>query len=95
MMRPRLFRCSEPDAFFLCASKLFSCGPMNTSKKALIERALGAELGHHLGYLNDAVKPEAVSNQRNGTSGKTKILARADLSRDSASVSVGPEALGF
>jgi transposase-like protein len=27
-------------------------------KKALIERALGAELGQHLGYSNGAVKPE-------------------------------------
>ena len=35
-------------------------------KKALIERALGAELGHHLGYPNGTAKPEAVSNQRDG-----------------------------
>ena len=35
-------------------------------KKALIERALAAELGHHLGYSNGAVKLEAVSNQRTG-----------------------------
>ena len=42
-------------------------------KKALIERALGAELGHHLGYASGAVKPEAVSNQRNGTTGKTVL----------------------
>jgi len=40
-------------------------------KKALIERALGAELGHHLGYPSGGTKPEATSNQRNGTSGKT------------------------
>ena len=40
-------------------------------KKALIERALGAELGHHLGYVPGATKPEAVTNQRNGKSGKT------------------------
>jgi transposase-like protein len=55
-------------------------------KKALIERALGAELGHHLGYLNGAGKPEAMSNQRNGTSGKTVLTEdgplRIDVPRD-------------
>ncbi len=30
-------------------------------KKALIERAMGAELGHHLGYAAGAAKPEAGS----------------------------------
>jgi putative transposase len=40
-------------------------------KKALIERAMGAELGHHLGYAAGAGKPPGASNQRNGTSGKT------------------------
>ncbi|MCS3507370.1 transposase-like protein [Achromobacter sp. JUb104] len=27
-------------------------------KKALIERALGAELGHHLGYPSGAERPD-------------------------------------
>ena len=41
-------------------------------KKALIERALGAEMSHHLGYPAGADKPEAVANNhRNGKSGKT------------------------
>jgi len=40
-------------------------------KKALIERALGGELTHHLGYPPGAGKPEEASNQRNGTSAKT------------------------
>lgn len=40
-------------------------------KKALIERAMGAELGHHLGYPAGAAKPEAGTNQRNGKSAKT------------------------
>ena len=40
-------------------------------KKALIERAMGAELGHHLGYPAGAAKPEAATNQRNGKSAKT------------------------
>ncbi len=48
-------------------------------KKALIERALGAELGHHLGYSNGTPKPEAVSNQRNGTSGKTVLTEDGPL----------------
>lgn len=42
-------------------------------KKALIERALGAELTHHLGYAAGATKPELTTNHRNGTSGKTVI----------------------
>jgi putative transposase len=39
-------------------------------KKALIERALGAELTHHLGYAPGGVKPDEATNHRNGTSGK-------------------------
>jgi transposase-like protein len=42
-------------------------------KKALIERALGDELTHHLGYPPGAVKPELVTNHRNGSSGKTVL----------------------
>jgi transposase-like protein len=42
-------------------------------KKALIERALGAELTHHLGYAAGAPKPEEAANHRNGTSGKTVL----------------------
>src|SRR5262245_49077739 len=42
-------------------------------KKALIERALGAELSHHLGYPPGAAKPDASTNHRNGSSGKTVI----------------------
>jgi putative transposase len=40
-------------------------------KKALIERALGGELSHHLGYPPGAAKPEEAGNQRNGSSAKT------------------------
>ena len=40
-------------------------------KKALIERAMGAELGHHLGYPAGAAKPDSATNQRNGKSAKT------------------------
>jgi transposase-like protein len=42
-------------------------------KKALIERALGAELTHRLGYAPGATKPELATNHRNGTSGKTVL----------------------
>lgn len=60
----------------------FVTGPMTAEavnaaslafKKALIERALGAELGHHLGYRPGAPKPRAASNHRNGKSGKTVL----------------------
>jgi putative transposase len=55
-------------------------------KKALIERALGAELGHHLGYAPGAAKPEAATNHRNGTSAKTVFTddgpLRIDVPRD-------------
>jgi putative transposase len=43
---------------------------MRRFKKALIERALGAELTHHLGYAPGAPKPGAASNHRNGTTAK-------------------------
>lgn len=42
-------------------------------KKALIERALGAELGHHLGYPAGGQRPEEATNQRNGKSRKTVL----------------------
>jgi transposase-like protein len=38
-------------------------------KIALIERALGAELSHHLGDAAGAAKPELTTNHRNGSSG--------------------------
>lgn len=40
-------------------------------KKALIERALGAEMTAHLGYAKGDHKPEGVSTQRHGTTAKT------------------------
>ena len=36
-------------------------------KKALMERMLGGELSHHLGYPPGGVKPDATTNHRNGT----------------------------
>jgi len=73
----------------------FVTGPMSPEavqaasmafKKALIERALGAELSHHLGYAPGAAKPEAASNHRNGASGKTVLTddgpLRLEVPRD-------------
>src|ERR1700749_468260 len=54
--------------------------------KALIERALGAEMNMHLGYHPGQPKPSGQTNERNGASGKTVItergLVRVDLPRD-------------
>jgi putative transposase len=46
---------------------------MRRFKKALLERALGAELTHHLGYPPGGTKPEPASNHRNGTTAKTVL----------------------
>lgn len=42
-------------------------------KKAVIERALGGELTHHLGYPPGGARPEALTNHRNGSSAKTVL----------------------
>ncbi|MEI2418624.1 IS256 family transposase [Orrella sp. JC864] len=47
-------------------------------KKALIERALGAELEHHLGYP-PGQRPQQAENQRNGTSRKTVLTDEGPL----------------
>jgi transposase-like protein len=55
-------------------------------KKALIERALGAEMSHHLGYAAGGDKPESATNHRNGNSGKTVLTddgpLRIEVPRD-------------
>jgi len=57
-------------------------------KKALIERALGAELSHHLGYPPGSVRPQETGNQRNGKSAKTVLTEdgplRIEVPRDRA-----------
>ena len=73
----------------------FVTGPMSAEavnaasvafKKALIERALGAELSCHLGYRSGSSKPEDAVNQRNGKSGKTVLTddgpLRIEVPRD-------------
>ena len=75
----------------------FVSGPMSAEavnaasmafKKALIERALSAELTHHLGYAPGADKPSEASNHRNGATGKTILTEdgplRLDIPRDRA-----------
>jgi transposase-like protein len=66
----------------------FVTGPMSAQavqatsmafKKALIERALGAELSHHLGYPPGAAKPEDAGNHRNGSSAKTVLTEDGPL----------------
>jgi putative transposase len=42
-------------------------------KKAVIERAMSAEMNEHLGYKHGEPKPGGQTNQRNGTSGKTVL----------------------
>jgi len=55
-------------------------------KKALIERAMGAELSHHLGYRPGEEKPAGADNHRNGTSAKTVLTedgpVRLEIPRD-------------
>ena len=48
-------------------------------KKAIIERALGGELTHHLGYPPGGIKPEDATNHRNGSSGKTVLTDDGSL----------------
>ena len=73
----------------------FVTGPMSAEavqdismafKKALIERALGAELSHHLGYRSGETKPEGGINHRNGATAKTVLTdngpVRVDVPRD-------------
>jgi putative transposase len=61
---------------------------MMVLKKALIERALGGELSHHLGYAAGAAKPDDAANHRNGSSAKTVHTddgpLRIDVPRDRA-----------
>jgi putative transposase len=59
---------------------------MRNFKKALLERALGAEMTHHLGYAPGGEKPAGSDNHRNGSSGKTVLTddgpLRIEVPRD-------------
>src|SRR5215475_5819942 len=48
-------------------------GLLNQLKKALVERALEAEMTHHLGYAKGAPEGRNGSNSRNGHTRKTVI----------------------
>lgn len=56
--------------------------------KAVIERAMGAEMNLHLGYRTGEAKPPEQTNERNGASGKTIITdhgpVRVGVPRDRA-----------
>jgi putative transposase len=43
-------------------------------KRAFIERALNAEMSHHLGYTSGQVKPEGATNHPNGSSPKVVLV---------------------
>ena len=47
--------------------------------KAVIERAMGAEMNLHLGYPSGQPKPPGQANERNGASGKTVITDRGPV----------------
>ena len=55
-------------------------------KKALIERAMGGEMTHHLGYRPGEARPEGQDNHRNGTTAKTVLTddgpIRVEVPRD-------------
>ena len=55
-------------------------------KKAVIERAMGAEMTQHLGYSPGEAKPADQDNHRNGTTGKTVLTddgpVRIEVPRD-------------
>jgi putative transposase len=48
-------------------------------KKAVVERALGAELTQHLGYDKGQDNPEHQTNHRNGSSGKRILTDQGSL----------------
>jgi putative transposase len=52
---------------------------MRKFKKAILERALGAEMTHHLGYAPGDDKPAGMANHRNGSSGKTVLTDEGPL----------------
>lgn len=54
-------------------------GLLKRLTKSLIEKALGAELTHHLGYEKGSEKPAGQANQRNGTSSKTVLTDQGEV----------------
>src|SRR5580765_4403391 len=52
---------------------------MRRFKKALVERMLGGELTHHLGYPPGGTRPGEGTNHRNGTGDKTVLTDEGPL----------------
>ena len=48
-------------------------------KQAVIERAMGAEMSHHLGHRAGEARPEGETNHRNGRTGKTVLTEDGPL----------------
>jgi putative transposase len=57
-------------------------GILEQLTKALVERALGAELSHHLGYERGEGRAQKRSNQRNGSSRKRVITENGSVAID-------------
>jgi transposase-like protein len=74
---PMRFTSAALDALLAEAGPLAGPGDveplLRALKQAVVERALGAELTHHLGYAPGAAKPAAQPNHRNGTTPKTVL----------------------
>ena len=51
-------------------------------KKTIVERALGGELTHHLGYPPGGDKPDETRNRRNGIGSKTVLTDDGPLPLD-------------
>src|SRR6266508_2214512 len=51
-------------------------------KKRIVERMLGAELSHHLGYAPGEAEPADQANHRNGTTPKTVLTDDGTLPLD-------------
>src|SRR5438128_10308935 len=63
-------------------------------KKAIIERALGGELTHHLGYAPGGTKPDDTTNHRNGTGGKTVLTDDGPLTLEVRAIATGESICG-
>lgn len=77
-----------PDAvldYFAGPARMMTAGDIDASmrryKKALLERALGAELTHHLGSAAGA-PPDGARNHRNGTTPKTVLTDEGPVDLD-------------
>ncbi len=61
------------------AELLGNNGLLSQIQGALIERALQAEMTHHLGYEPGQTRPTGTTNERNGTSKKTVLTGKGEV----------------